>query len=119
MTRAERRGFGFGVLAEPLGRLGLALVAVLVLWLVLLRLAWVWEVWPLIALALSAPLWPSVSAFLYQRRYRQQLEAVVADMARIQESERSFLSRSELDAAKQATGQATRPSARTRDREVQ
>lgn len=115
MTRSERGGFGFGVLAEPIGRLGLVLVSVLVLWFGLLRFAGIWEVWPLIALDLTLPLWPSLASWLYQRRYRQQLEAIVADMVRIQDSERSFMSRSELNAAKQATAPPNRP----RDREVQ
>lgn len=115
MTRRERGGFGFGPLSEPLGRLGLVVVSVLVLWLGLLRFAGIWEVWPVMALALSLPLWPSITAGLYQRRYRLQLEAIVADMARIQDSERSFMSRPELDAARQAA----RPPLRRPDREVQ
>lgn len=115
MTRAERGGFGFGRLADPIGRLGLAAVAAAVLWLGLLRFAGIREVWPLIALDLSLPVWPSIAAFLYQRRYRRQLEAVVADMARIQDSERAYLTRSELDAARRAV----QPATRTRDREAQ
>ena len=57
---AGRHGFGFGKLAEPFGRLALAGGAILLLWLVLLKLIYLPIVWPLLLLDLSLPFWPDV-----------------------------------------------------------
>lgn len=108
-TRAEERGFGFGPLAEPLGRLGLGVLALLLLWLVLIRLVASPVAWPLVLVDLSMPLWPTAAAWLSRRRYHGQLEALVADMARIQDSERAYLSSAELGAARQLEAPARRP----------
>ncbi len=92
MARAEERNFGFGPLAEPVGRLGLVVVALLVLWFALVRLMSLPVVWPLVLLDLSLPLWPTIAAGLYRR----QLEDLVGDMTRIQENERYYLTQAEL-----------------------
>lgn len=90
-TRLEESGYGFGWLAEPPGRLGLLIVALLVLWFVLLRLIYLPVVWPLVLVDLSLIFWPDIAGMLYRTRYRRRLERVVADMGRIQEQARAYL----------------------------
>lgn len=85
MTDAERRGFGMGALATPVGRVGLAVLSLLVLWFVLLRLERFPVVWPLTVLDLGLPFLPDVLRALHQRRYDVDLQGIIGDMARIQE----------------------------------
>lgn len=115
MTRAESGGFGFRALAGPLGVPVLMGVAALGL-VVLLRLAGWWEAWPLLALDLSLPLWPTVVTALYRRRYRQQLEDLVADAARIQDHERGFMTDEDVRAVRELGQQGTRPRPKEVDR---
>jgi hypothetical protein len=107
MTAAEQRGYGFGPLAGPIGMPALFLLAVAVFWLVLRRLLGFWEIWPLVLLDATLPLWPLVAAWLYVRRYRAELEALAADMGRIQAAERSFLTEDQLNAARELEPPAT------------
>ncbi|MCA9489382.1 MAG: hypothetical protein KC621_05650 [Myxococcales bacterium] len=116
MTRSESSGFGFGLVSGPLGVPLLTVAAALGL-MMLVRLAGWWEAWPLIALDLSLPLWPSAVAMLYRRRYRQQLEALVADAARIQDNERGFMSEQDVRAARELGSDQER--ARPRPKEVE
>lgn len=91
MTRREEGAFGFGPLADPVGRLALVGAALLILWLVLLRLLALPVVWPIVLLDLSMVFWPDLAAWLHRRRYLAQLERVVSDMVRIQEQTRAYL----------------------------
>lgn len=107
-TRAERGGFGFGRLADPIGRIGLVVAAVLGL-VVLERFIGSPYTWPLVVLDLSVPLWPSIAQWLTTARYRRELEAVVADMARIQDAALTFVSGPALDAVRETSGGRVRP----------
>ena len=68
MSLDEARGFGFGWLAEPIGRLGLVVAALLIGWLVLLKLIFLPIVWPLVLLDVSLPFWPDIASAMYRRR---------------------------------------------------
>lgn len=109
MTAAEQRGYGLGPLAGPLGTPALLFVAVAVFALILRRFLGFWEVWPLVVLDLSLPAWPLLAAWLHVRRYRAELGALVEDMERIQDAERTFLSGDALRAAQEveAAGRTT------------
>lgn len=99
MTRAEESGFGFGPLAEPLGRLGLLAGAMVILWFVLLRLVHLPVVWPLVLLDLSLVFWPDIAAWLSRRRYLRKLHRIVEDMGRIQDQAIAYLPPSRLSLA--------------------
>ncbi len=94
MGEKERSGFGFGAAYEPVGRLGMVVVSLLVLWFVLLKLIYLPVVWPLVLLDLSFATWPSIAAGLTNRRYRSQLTEIVDDMSRIQEQHSAYLPKS-------------------------
>lgn len=96
MSAREAGGFGMGRLAQPLGRLGLVVVALLLLWFVLLRMAAVPVVWPLFLIDLSLPFWPDIAAAFTRRSYRTKLEAMIEDLTRIQDGAQAYLSASEL-----------------------
>ncbi len=98
MNQAEASAFGFGRLASPSGRLGLALVAAAGLWW-LGRLAAIPWTWPLLVLDLCLPWLPSIGAWLARRRYRGEVVRIVEDMARIQDNARPYLTSAQLDAA--------------------
>jgi hypothetical protein len=121
MTAAERRGYGFGALAGPVGMPVLAVVAVTVFAVVLRRFLGWWEVWPLVLVDASLPFWPLLAAWLHVRRYRRELEGLVSDMARIQDAERTFLTADELRAARELEPGAKAPnnSVAARSREVE
>ncbi|HHO51114.1 MAG TPA: hypothetical protein ENK18_09655 [Deltaproteobacteria bacterium] len=110
MNRAEAEGFGFGWLAEPLGRFALVGVAAVGL-LLMVRLAAAPLMWPLLLFDLSLPLWPSIGAWLGGRRYTNQVVQIVDDMARIQDSEGLYLS----DAQREAMAELGAPSTPTRE----
>lgn len=106
MNAVERRGFGLGALAEPLGRLGLVAGSLVFAWFVLLKLVALPIVWPLFLLTAAAPFAPDLAAALHRRRYRAELEGIVADMTRIQDNERAYLT----------SGAAAEAAARTPER---
>jgi hypothetical protein len=118
MTAAEQRGYGFGPLAGPIGIPALAVVAFALFFFVLRRLLGWWEAWPLLLLDATLPFWPLGAAWLHVRRHRADLEALVADMERIQDAERTFLTADELRAAKELEP-ASAPKAAARGREVE
>jgi hypothetical protein len=113
MTRREERGFGFGPLADPLGRLGLAGFSLLFLWFVLVRLAWLPVIWPLVLLDLSLVFWPDLAASAHRRWYANRLHRVVADMARIQEQSNAYAPPERLRAPE--TAPRTRPQPRDKE----
>lgn len=80
----ELRHYGVGQLAEPVGRIGLVAVSLLILWF-MLRLIAIPMAWPLLLFALTIPFWPDLAARIARRRYAAELLAVVDDMSRIQE----------------------------------
>lgn len=86
----ESKGFGFGALAEPLGRVALAVGAVIA-FLVLARAAmrW-WPAWALAILVLSSPVWPDLTARAWSRRFERELGSILEDLARIQEQARAY-----------------------------
>ena len=84
-TALERRGYGLGPLAHPIGRVVAGVGALLVTWLVLLRFLYLPEIWPLVPLVFSIPVWPDVAARLARRQLARDLQALVDDAARIQE----------------------------------
>lgn len=99
MTAAERRGYGFGPLAGPIGMPALFVLCLGVFWFVLRRLLGLWEVWPVALLTFTVPFWPLLAAWLHLRRYRAQLDELIGDMDRIQDAERTFMTPAELAAA--------------------
>ena len=101
MSAVETSGYGLGPLADPLGRLGLIAGALLFGWLVLLKMIALPIVWPLILLTLAVPFAPDIASMLYRRRYRQQLDAIVDDMTRIQDQENAYLPEDALKAAEE------------------
>jgi hypothetical protein len=115
MTNRERGGYGFGWLAGPIGMPVLGVVAILGFWLVLRRMLGFWEVWPLVAVDVSLPFWPLAAAWLYVRRYRTELYALLGDMARIQDAERAFLTADQLSAAREME----QPARTSRAREIE
>lgn len=97
-TALEASHYGLGRLGEPIGRV--VFVAADVLLLVFLS-RWLGyrPMWPVFGLALLAPFLPELLELLYARRYRRELEALVGDMARIQDQARVWLTPEQLDAA--------------------
>ena len=55
----------------------------------------------LLLVTAAVPFSPDIASLLYRRRYRQQLEAIVDDMSRIQEQEDAYLSPETLKAAEE------------------
>ena len=106
MNGATEGGFGFGRLARPLGRLGLFVIALIILWFVLLKLIYLPVVWPLILLDLSLPFWPDIAAMVHRRRYHNDLYSLVADMTRIQDQTDAYLPRERLTVADEAPPRA-------------
>lgn len=101
MSDVEAGGYGLGFLSEPLGRLGLVGGTLLFGWLVLLKLIALPIVWPLVLLTLAVPFSPDIASALYRRRYRQQLDAIVEDMTRIQDQQNAYLPEEALRAAEE------------------
>jgi hypothetical protein len=81
---SERRNYGFGRLGDPVGRLAVAAAGLVFLWLVVLRFLWNPEVWPLIPLVLSLPVWPDLAGILVRRRATAELQALIDDLAKVQ-----------------------------------
>jgi hypothetical protein len=84
ITVAERGGFGIGRLAEPLGRVGLVVFALLALGLVELRLESLPIMWPITLLTLALPFLPDILGRMERSRYEGRLQAMLTDMERIQ-----------------------------------
>ncbi|MBA2319542.1 MAG: hypothetical protein H0V89_00170 [Deltaproteobacteria bacterium] len=81
---SERTNYGFRRLGEPIGRLAVGVAGLVFLWLVVLRFLWNPEVWPLIPLVLSLPVWPDIAGILFRRRATGELQVLVDDLAKVQ-----------------------------------
>jgi len=95
MTAREESAFGMGVFAEPVGRVVLAVVALFFLFFCW-RLARLPLLWPVLVGLLALPFASDVVRWMYQSWYGRRLEAVLRDMARIQEQAGTYLTPSEL-----------------------
>jgi len=102
MNDRHDRGWGFGAMAGPVGRLVLVVVALLVLWLVLLKLIYLPVVWPLILVNLSLPFWPDIAAALFKFSHQKQLQEMVDDMTTIQEQAAVYMPAERLHLADEA-----------------
>ena len=80
----EDSGFGFGIAAEPLGRV-LAFAGALLALFLMLRLAANPMSWPFLLVVGSFPFWPDMAAFMYRNQFQRRLEMVIEDMRRIDE----------------------------------
>lgn len=89
MNDREAANFGLGPLGDPLGRAGLALVALLgmVMFIRLIYLPWAW---PLFLLDLSLPLWPDIARVLVRRRYQSDLQQLIDDLQAVQVQATAF-----------------------------
>jgi hypothetical protein len=114
-SAAAATNFGFGPLGEPAGRIGLFAVALFMLVVVLPRLLEFPVAWPLLFLDVTLPFWPTIAAWLAHRRYTAKLQELVADMGKIQDSERTYASASVLRKAKEITSVRPRPPDRERE----
>jgi len=81
---SERSNYGFRQLGEPIGRLAVGAAGLIFLWLVVLRFLWNPEVWPLIPLVLSMPVWPDIAGLLFRRRATAELQVLVDDLGKVQ-----------------------------------
>jgi hypothetical protein len=96
MTAAEEAGFGLGVVAKPLGRLGLGFVTLLLLALTI-RLGLMNPVlWPLLLVVLALPFLPDIAGALHRRRYHRSLVSMLEDMAKVQDQASAYLRPHEL-----------------------
>lgn len=82
MNERERTGFGFGVAASTLGRIVGTAVALLVAWVLLLRMLFVPASWPFLILTISFPFWPDIAASVYRGHYRRSLDEAVNQLVR-------------------------------------
>lgn len=94
MNQREERGLG--ALAEPVGRVLLGVVA-----LVLLAFCWRFArlpaFWPILLGILALPLLPDLVQAVQQSLYRRRLERLVDDMARLQRLEGTWLRPDQLE----------------------
>lgn len=84
ITAAERAGYGVGRLADPIGRIGLALVSLMVLWGAEIRLSAIPVMWPIILVTFALPFLPDILGRMERGRYEGALQAMLVDMERIQ-----------------------------------
>lgn len=85
MNARERGGFGLGPLAEPIGRIGLVLFALLVVAVDSRTLLATPPGWLIGASAIALPFSPDILRGIHQRRYRNELQVIADDMAAIQD----------------------------------
>jgi len=83
--REESSGYGIGELSRPVGRLGLALFGVFGAYMSL-RLGGPTYGFPFAMLLLAAPGLPELLRMLALRRYRREVEEILVDLGRIQDS---------------------------------
>lgn len=115
----ERRNFGFGPLGDPIGRVAVALLALVFAGVFLLRFLWEPAIWPLVPVVFSAPLWPDLVAWIWRRRLARDLQALVDDAARIQDQAQAYvpMSAAELDPHVDRAREAARRAASARNPE--
>jgi hypothetical protein len=83
MNERERTGFGFGAASSTLGRLVTTAGALLVVWVLLIRLLFVPAAWPFLVLAISFPFWPDIAASVYRGHYRRSLDEAVNQLVQV------------------------------------
>lgn len=83
--REEISGYGLGDLSRPVGRLGLAVAGVVGAWMSL-RLGGPTYGVPFAMMLLAMPGLPELLRMLALRRYRRDVEEILADLGRIQDS---------------------------------
>ncbi|NCG22019.1 MAG: hypothetical protein GWP91_23640 [Rhodobacterales bacterium] len=102
MGEKESGGYGFGAACEPVVRRCRFAISLFVLWFVFLKMIYLPIVWPLVLLVLSFATWPSIAAWLVQRRSRSQLLTVVTDLSRTQEQHSTYLPKSAFSNAEES-----------------
>lgn len=95
MNEREEDRFGFGLWGEPAGRVVLAVVALFTVFFCM-RAMRAPVLWPLLLATLALPFIADIGAWLQTGRYRRRLEAMLDDMARIQETSTTWLEPYEL-----------------------
>ena len=80
----EKKGFGLGPLATPIGRIVIGFLAIL-LCILLPKLKLLWLFYPALPFLLSAPFLPDILRLISSRKYQKGLQNIVQDMATIQE----------------------------------
>jgi len=83
MNERERTGFGFGVAASAAGRLVTTIAALLVVWVLLLRVVFVPASWPFLLLTVSFPFWPDIAAAVYRGHHRRSLEEAIDQLVSV------------------------------------
>jgi len=114
-SAAQAKNFGFGLLGEPAGRIGLFAFALFALVVIMPRVIEFPIAWPLLLLDLVLPFSPTIAAALARRRYAARLQELVTDMGRIQESERTYASASVLRTSREISSDRPRPPERQRE----
>jgi len=118
-SEAQANNFGFGLLGEPAGRIGLFAIALFALVVIMPRLIEFPIAWPLLLVDLVLPFSPTIAAAIGRRRYAARLQELVADMGRIQDSERTYASASMLRKSREISTEQPRPRPPERQREGQ
>ena len=90
MTEREEQGYGLGRLAEPLGRLLLGGAALVALYLEMRFLVASRLAWPLIPVILAVPFAPDMLRVASRNQYRNELQALVDDMEKIQKQAEAY-----------------------------
>jgi hypothetical protein len=85
MTAREEGGYGLGRVAEPAGRLLLLAIGLVIVWLEL-RTGLIARGFFTVPALLALPFLPDLLAALWRRRWRNELQALADDMARIQDN---------------------------------
>lgn len=88
INNSERNGYGVGWLAAPLGRVFLVVSVALAMFLELRMFGTL--AWPIMALELGLVFLPDITRTMSVRRYRNGLEEIVDDMARIQDQAHAY-----------------------------
>lgn len=114
-SAAAANNFGFGLLGEPAGRIGLFAFSLFALVVVMPRLLEFPVAWPLLLLDLVLPFSPTIAAFIARRRYAARLQELVTDMGKIQDSERTYASAAVLRKAREISTERPRPPERQRE----
>jgi len=84
-TQAENSGAGFGPLATPVGRIGLAGAGIAAAFF-FARVALFFPLaWPVVLFALSVPFWPAIAMRATRNSYNSELQSLLQDLAQIQE----------------------------------
>lgn len=105
MNAVERRGYGFGPIATPVGRILIAAVS-LVLLLMSVRFTGR-AVLLTLPIVLTLPFIPDILGFLHYRSYRGHLEDLLDDMAKIQEQASVYIPSSRLKLAEDELSRPT------------